>query len=89
LSITALISACHTHEHSTQHSASEHPSEHPGQTHPKAESNPNVTLKDVAAYIESNVKDKSPDGVFHVTDKAANEELSLNARTGWDSIPLF
>lgn len=81
LSIAALISGCHTQEHPTQSAvtapANEHPAEHPGKARPKAESKPNVTLDDVASYIESYVKNKSTDGVFHVTNKTASKDLSL------------
>lgn len=79
--IIAVVVGCHTPEHPTQHSAaastSEHPSEHPSRTPAKAESKPNVTLDDVAAYIESYVKDNSADSGFHIAERAANKALSL------------
>jgi hypothetical protein len=56
--------------------AQEHPAEHP-QTPPKPESKSNVTLEDVATYIEGYVKDKSANGLFSVTDKIAGKKLSL------------
>lgn len=46
------------------------------QEHP-AESKSNVTLEDVAIYIESYVRDHSKGGVFLVMDKSANKNLSL------------
>ncbi len=64
----ALISPCR---------AQEHPTEHPHNTPPKAAAKPSVTLKDIAASTEKYVKEHSKGGLFHLKDKAANQDLGL------------